>query len=247
MPGTSLKPTRKDREDKFMADKHPYVSGSGPLFQIVNQLRKSFPAGGVTADTLKKLGLAPNNESYVINILRFIGIIDEEGKKTDAAAKVFNQHDDAAFQQAFAALVKSAYSDLFSLHGDEAWKVDLDGLIQFFRSTDDTSAIVGRRQATTFQGLSALSGYAEAPQVKGSSVKKTHAEKVAPKKPANKKGTAIATQQQEPHPKPTAMAAPGGRDVGLTVRIEINLPADGNQETYDRIFKSIRENLIDAD
>jgi hypothetical protein len=26
---------------------------------------------------------------------------------------------------------------------------------------------------------------------------------------------------------------------GLTVRIEINLPATGDQETYDKIFKSI--------
>jgi len=26
---------------------------------------------------------------------------------------------------------------------------------------------------------------------------------------------------------------------GLTVRIEINLPAEGDQETYNRIFKSI--------
>lgn len=28
---------------------------------------------------VKKLGLAPNNESYVINALQFIGLIDEEG------------------------------------------------------------------------------------------------------------------------------------------------------------------------
>ena len=34
--------------------------------------------------------------------------------------------------------------------------------------------------------------------------------------------------------------------VGLTVRIEINLPAEGDQETYDRIFKSIRENLLNG-
>src|SRR5574341_427195 len=140
-----------------MADKHPYLSGSGPLFQIVDHLRKSFPAGGVTADTLKKLGLAPNNETYVINILRFIEIIDDEGKKTEVAGKVLNQHDDAAFQKAFAGLVEKAYSDLFSLHGKDSWKLDVDTLIQYFRSADDTSAIVGRRQATTFQALSALS------------------------------------------------------------------------------------------
>ena len=231
-----------------MPDKHPYVSGSGPLFQMVNQLRKSFPTAGVTAETLKKLGVAPNNESYVINVLRFISIIDEEGKKTDASTKVFNQHDDAAFQKAFAGLVKASYSDLFALHGEDAWKLDVDALIQYFRSTDDTSAIVGRRQATTFQGLSNLSGYADAPQVKAIPTKKSPPPaKSSAKAPSKSKGEtpAIAAQPAAQ----TSEGAGGGRrrNVGLTVRIEINLPADGNQETYDRIFKSIRENFIDAE
>jgi hypothetical protein len=35
-----------------------------------------------------------------------------------------------------------------------------------------------------------------------------------------------------------------GNDFGLTVRVEINLPADGTKETYDNIFKSIKENLL---
>ena len=33
---------------------------------------------------------------------------------------------------------------------------------------------------------------------------------------------------------------------GLTVRIEVNLPAQADQETYDKIFSSIRKNLIDG-
>jgi hypothetical protein len=41
-------------------------------------LRKNFPAA-ITSDTVKKLGVAPNNESYVINALQLIGVIDEEG------------------------------------------------------------------------------------------------------------------------------------------------------------------------
>jgi hypothetical protein len=36
------------------------------------------------------------------------------------------------------------------------------------------------------------------------------------------------------------------RTFGLTVRIEINLPSSGDQDTYDKIFKSIRENLING-
>jgi len=230
-----------------MSEKHPYVSGSGPLFQIVAQLRKSFPAAGVTADTLKKLGLAPSNESYVINILRFIEVIDGEGKKTDEAGKIFNQHDDAVFAKAFSALVRNAYSDLFSLHGDRAWKLDQDSLIQYFRSSNDTSALVGRRQATTFQALSALSGYAEAPATKNVTAKKS-----SPNKGENaKKPKAIPPQRtpdtQLPSPqKNSVMNEQGMSKVGLTVRVEINLPAGGDQETYDRIFKSIRENLING-
>ncbi|MDE2180489.1 MAG: hypothetical protein KGJ40_06545 [candidate division NC10 bacterium] len=35
-------------------------------------------------------------------------------------------------------------------------------------------------------------------------------------------------------------------NVGLTVRIEINLPAQGDQETHDRIFQSIKQNLLNG-
>jgi len=51
-----------------------------------------------------------------------------------------------------------------------------------------------------------------------------------------------------PHKERAASLPIDGRkkDFGLTVRIEINLPADGDQETYDWIFKSIRENLLDG-
>jgi hypothetical protein len=34
------------------------------------------------------------------------------------------------------------------------------------------------------------------------------------------------------------------QSLGLTVRVEINLPADGSKETYDAIFKSIKKNLL---
>ena len=40
----------------------------------------------------------------------------------------------------------------------------------------------------------------------------------------------------------------GGTDskLRLTVRVEINLPADAKPETYDNIFQSLRKNLIDG-
>ena len=56
---------------------------------------------------------------------------------------------------------------------------------------------------------------------------------------------APASIQQTVHTN-AGTAGTGKRDLGLTVRIEINLPATGDQETYDKIFKSIRENLLNG-
>lgn len=223
-----------------MADKHPYVHGPGALVQVITQFRKSFPAM-VDAGTLKKLGIAPNNESYVLNVVRFLGLIDQEGKKTTDATKTFNLHDDAQFSKAFAALVSKAYAELFELHGDGAWDLDNAALINFFRTHDEATAVVGKLQASTFKGLAAYAGHGEIPTAKPAGPKK---QKQAGNAVSKKPVAAVPSGAASP-PQPGKSEHTSGV-VGLTVRIEINLPADGDQETYDRIFKSIRENLLNG-
>ena len=93
---------------------HPYISGAGNIAQMIGFLRKNFPAT-VTSETVKKLGLASNNESYVINALQFLGLIDEAGKRTDRGQTVLATHEDGAFNKAFEGLVKEAYKDLFEI------------------------------------------------------------------------------------------------------------------------------------
>lgn len=234
-----------------MADKHPYMSGSGGVTQIVAQLRKSFPAT-VTAETLKKLGISPNNETYVLNILKFVGVLDGENKKAPAAVPVFNKHDSAEFQEGFAKLVRSSYQELFDLHGDDAWGLAVDKLISFFRNHDGTSDIVGKRQATTFQTLARIGGkLAETstspakPAVNGVAkiVKKASAKKTAAQPVATPVPDKVAMPAPHASPHENAGSAAG---VGLTVRIEINLPPGGDQATYDAIFRSIRENLLNG-
>lgn len=222
-----------------MANKFPYVASAGPLVKTVAQLRRSFPKE-VTAETLRKLGVAPKNESYAINVLRFLGVIDDEGKPVKDKSKVFLQGEEG-FPAAFAGIVREAYDELFDLHGDDAWTMDRQGLTQFFRTTDHSSEIVGTRQAGTFQTLAALSGYSELPTV---AQKKPAAKKAAA--PAKPKAAAGAEPKKVHAPKTPAVNSFEPR-VGLTVRVEVNLPADGDEEVYDRIFRSIRKNLIDAE
>jgi len=224
-----------------MADTHPYTTSQGGLVQTINQFRQAFPAK-VDADTLKRLGFAPNNESYIINVLRFLGVIDDEGNKIDAAARVFNLHDDQEFSKAFGALVETAYADLFEIRGEGAWDLDVDALIGFFRANDGTSSVVGKRQAATFQLLAGFSGHGEIPA--GKSPNPKVGGKQVPKKKASQKSATSRKTQPEAVTIPPSSGTPP--PIGLTVRVEINLPPDGDQATYDRIFKSIRDNLLNG-
>jgi hypothetical protein len=220
-----------------MATTHPYITSSGPIVQIVKHLRRSFPPA-VDAETIKRLGIAPKNESYLVNILRFLGLIDAQGKKTASASKIFTLQDDDKFHKEFAGLVKTAYKPLFEDHGDAAWTLDTNGLVTFFRQTDESSGIVGARQANTFRTLSALSGHAEIPQPR--TVTRKTGDPNLPRQPR-----ATVKKKYESTPTPPieqSVVAP----IGLSVRVEVNLPADADQETYDKIFMSIRKNLIDG-
>jgi len=216
-----------------MANKHPYTSGTGALVKSIQHFRKTIPST-INASVLKKLGLAPKNESYLINILQFLHIINEDGTPTEEARSVFTQHNDADFANAFGKMVKNAYKDLFELHGDDAWTLDQEKLVTYFRKTDQTSSEVGKRQAFTFIKLAELSGNRDFATSSNTSIDK-QVNKQKPRKASKALNNTIPPAQNHNSKR---------QDLGLTVRIEINLPASEDQETYDKIFKSIRENLL---
>lgn len=220
---------------------HPYISGPGNIAQAVALLRRNFPAT-VTSDTIKKFNLASNNESYVINALQFIGAIDSDGKRTEAGQKVFTLHGDSAFQTGFADLVRKAYHDLFDLRGDDAWTMSRAELIGYFRSADKTSEIIGTRQAAVFRVFATTAGFPD-PNGAAPTPKKVADRPAKSAKPPVKIRAAIDAAATRDDAKVDHRKS--GRDMALTVRVEINLPAGGTKETYDNIFKSIRANLLD--
>jgi hypothetical protein len=218
---------------------HPYISGAGNITQMIGYLRKNFP-GIVTSDTVKKFSIAPNNESYVINALQFIGVIDEEGKRTDKGRDIFVLADDK-FPEAFKGLIREAYRDLFELRGDDAWTLSKGDLVSYFRTTDKTSEAIGGRQAGVFQAFRELAG-CENEKASSNSTPKSKTVKSRTTLPKKAKSTEVRETQDIS--KDMAKKSEGHRGMAMTVRIEINLPANGSQETYDAIFKSIRANLI---
>lgn len=221
---------------------HPYISGPGNIVQMIGYLRRNFPAV-VNADTVKKFGLASNNESYVINALQFVGLIDADGKKIDSGADVLLIREETKFQQAFAELVKRAYNDLFDTRGDDAWDLSKDELIGYFRAADKTSDVIGTRQASVFQAFAGLAGRETSAKPKSATGSKPREKGSRPAKVTKPKGSSKVDERAH---EVRIGAAASKRDLAMTVRIEINLPAEGTRETYDSIFQSIRANLIDG-
>ena len=219
-----------------MSGRFPYVASAGPILKTVDRFRHNFPQE-VTASILQKLGIAPKNESYVINVLRFLDLISEDGSKVEEKARVFLNSKEDQFQAESGQIVQEAYKELFVLYKDGAWTVEKEDLIQFFRMTDKSSKIVGERQANTFICLAGLAGRRTLPSTKEARARKSE-------KRISKSTQAESRTTKSQKQKSSAEKKQNGQNLGLTVRIEINLPADGSQEVYDMIFRSIRENLI---
>ena len=228
-----------------MTNKHPYVQAPKHLSECIARFRRSLPTT-VNAETLKKLGIASNNERYVIGTFRFLELIDEEGKTTDEARKLFSQADDGAFQEQLSIVVRSHYSDLFELHGDNAWTLSRVELATYFRNADQTSEIVGSRQSMTFRILSDFCGHSDT-QARGAAEGMPRADR-STKKTTSRKSSNTRTKaiHKKNEAGPSVPADENRKSINLTVRIEVNLPAGGDRDTYDNIFQSIRDNLIDA-
>ena len=230
------------RKRKRMATQHPYVQAPKHLSECIARFRRSLPPT-VNASTLQKHGIASNNERYVLNTLRFLGLLDDEGKPTEAARDLFTRADDENFRSRLSEIIESHYVDLFQVRGDDAWTLNRTDLVTYFRGNDQTSLIVGNRQASTFQVLSELSGHSAASEPSRSQTRPKADQPT--KRPKVKNASASHgsdTSGDERLKKSDADRR--DRPIGLTVRIEINLPAGGDQATYDNIFQSIRKNLI---
>jgi len=202
------------------------------------------------AGYLQRFNIAPANESYVIGILKFLRLIDENGDRIEKNTDFFFGNDES-FRSGLEQAMRTSYSLLFDEMGDDAFETERDGLTHWFRAADKTSSLVGQRQASTFQTLAALAGHGEAPVARNSAPKKTAATSSA-------SARTTAGKKAPPKIKDDKGAQSGGRaatgdsdrksnpaqGVGLTVRIEVNLPPSGDAETYDSIFASIKKHLM---
>ncbi|MCD1268544.1 hypothetical protein B5M43_006705 [Microbacterium sp. MEC084] len=230
-----------------MANTYPYISSIGGLVKAVEQFRRSFP-NAVDAAYLKRMKIAPGNESYLINILRFIGLIDDEGVKVEEAANAFFGNEDH-FRAGLSEIVSRAYAPVFEELGPDAWTASRDDLAHWFRMVDKTTELIGQRQASTFLALAGLTGRGTPFDAKPTPKSSTRAAK--PKATRDSSAAdATSSRKAVSHggtsntEKEHANRSDG--PIGLSVRIEINVPVGATADEYDAMFASIRKHLYPA-
>lgn len=100
----------------------PYGPTSGML-QALQLMRKSTPAK-IDGNFLRMNKIAPGNEYKVVGALRFLGIINEEGRPTEKSRLLKTKG--ATFTSNLQTLVREAYASLFDhLEGNDCSQEDI--------------------------------------------------------------------------------------------------------------------------
>ena len=224
--------TVEERRGELMEKKmdYPYIASQKAIQEVIEKLRRSVPQK-IDIDYLKKVNIAPKNESYLIGILKFMGIVDDENNPTEKAREVFAIHRDEEFGEELSKIIRDAYKEIFDLNGEEAWNLPLDDLISYFRQASKSSGVVGERQAKTFSTLAEISGKRKI--VGGRKVRRRAQKASSLNSSATKKEKTDSLQKAHKE-----------QEISMCIKIEINIPGGQSKEVYDDIFRSIKENLM---
>ncbi len=104
----------------------PYGPTKGTL-QALQLLRRTTP-NRIDTDFLRVNKLAPGNEYKVVGALRFLGLVDEEGRPTDSSRMLKTKG--ATYTLALQDIVKRAYSGVF--RGVRPSELTREGIYNYF-------------------------------------------------------------------------------------------------------------------
>jgi len=116
----------RDRELEGRGLIPPYGPTRGTL-QSLQLLRRTTPSR-IDSDFLRVNKLAPGNEYKVVGALRFLGLIDDDGRPTDSSRLLKTKG--ATYTLALQDIVRNAYSGVF--HGLKPKEITRDGIYNYF-------------------------------------------------------------------------------------------------------------------
>ncbi|MDI9643412.1 MAG: DUF5343 domain-containing protein [Archaeoglobales archaeon] len=200
--------------------KYPYVTVSGKLKGFFSKIQETGEPHKVTQKWLESIGFKSSNDRYILHLLKDLGFVDSNGVPTDLWKKYRNKE---LAPKVLAEAIKNAYKQLFDTYPD-AYRKDKEALRNFFASETGLSERTVERIIQTFKALCELADFRE----------------------VEDRGT---LKEESPHTvdaahRPVQMTDVPAKGVTINVNIQLQLPATSEEEIYDKLFRSLKRNLL---
>ncbi|MDO8362773.1 MAG: DUF5343 domain-containing protein [Actinomycetota bacterium] len=207
-----------------------YVLNNGNLGKFLNEIVSAPVPTKVDYKYLETRGYTGKNDKYLVAFLKALGFIDKGGVPQR------RWHDHRHTGQSMVvrgAGVREAYAGFFDVYPDAPNRTEQE-FINWARVEDSTaSPVTIKRSWATFRAMIPLgdfTGVAESTSSNGGADGEHHP---PPPPPAGGGGGGGAPRVQV------------GGVGGITINIELQLPATADAKFFDQFFASMRKNLID--
>lgn len=205
------------------------VNNYGQLGAFFEKLREGTAPETFNRQHLKDIGFTSSNHHSFIPLLKGLGFISSTGVPTERYRHFL---DDSRWSKVLAEAIKESYGDIFVIVSKPS-SSDRTAIAGKYKSTYNCSANQADRNAKTFLALLALADEDT-----------LYAKKPSSDTTGDLSGDDVA-DDQVPSDQTKGDPSKLGLQTGLHYNIQIHLPATKDIETYNAIFKSIREHLID--
>lgn len=203
---------------------YPYTPVTGKLKTLLQKIRTTGIPPKLSVAHLKTLGFTSSNDPSMINVLRFIGLIDGSTIPTPLWSEYRGQKHRAVLGKA----IKQGYADLFALY-PQANTASIADLTHVFSTSSTGGEQVIRQTVQTFKTLVDEADF-PSDESATSNVLSTGplhtpaAPSMAPALPAHNSGSS------PPHP-------------AVHIDIQIHISPESSSEQIDKIFESMAKHL----
>jgi hypothetical protein len=193
---------------------YPYTLKPSTIEDFLKNMPQRPEPKKVSQEYMKGLGYTSSNDWALIPIFKFINFLDSDGVPTDLFK---NFRDTRKSGAVMAQALKDSYKGLFELHANPCGVSDPD-LENFFRTATGRGGRTLEATVATFKVLCKFADFQPPP-------------------------VAITPT---PVPSPAPIQLPISREGGITVNVSIRLelPATQDAGIYDKIFQSLKKNLL---
>jgi hypothetical protein len=211
----------------------PYINSTGLITKIFQKIQEAKVPDRYTQDFQSTvLGYGSGSARPFIPFLKRMGFIEGDGRPTDIYRKFRNADSSGA---AMAEAMRRGFSEIFK-RNEYAYNLSPDKLknliVEVTGKEKSDSSVKG--VTASFLACNSLADFDAA--LSGSD-ETYHDEEETPVIKTHSTGNALVEYTRKPS---------SGKSLGLSYTINLNLPETDNIDVFNAIFRSLKENILDA-